>query len=254
MRIPVTMLASAITALATLASSALAQTYSSTLWQKGTAAVEGLYTITPNDDASHTLTLSANFSTKTAPDLKLVLSPQPLNKITKKNALTGSFVIAPLKSNTGAQTYTIPATVNITKYKTLAIHCEQKTKLWGASQLSEGTVISHAAKWTKKQKKTKGSYELVKRDSGTFIRFSPDFKTPKPPEPLRILLSPLSDKDAKHKNAESGAAFVATLENIKGAQEYRLPDNIDPSNYNSILLNCKQYTKLWSAAPLTPPN
>lgn len=165
--------------------------------------------------------------------------------------LDGGLVLGLLESNEGKQEFEIPENVNLDRYKSIAIHCEKYTKLWGAAPLFKGEVVAAGGKWTKKTKKTKGRYEIVQRSDGLFIRFSADFKTARPPEPLRILFSPKDSKGASNENAEQGALFVAELKSTKGSQEYRLPDGVDLSEYRSVHLNCKKYTKLWSTVPLS---
>ena len=225
--------------------------YSSTFWKKGSSTIDGTYKVVERPDGARVLILGKNFRTKEGPDLKLVLSQRTFDKVTRKNVLDGGLVLGSLKSNKGLQEFAIPENIKLDQYKSIAIHCEKYTKLWGAAPLLKGEVMASGAKWTKKTKSTKGRYEIVRRAGYLYIRFSPDFKTPKPPEPLRILLSPLDTKAASNKNAENGAVFVALLRKTKGSQEYRLPDGIDLSDFRSVHLNCKKYTKLWSTAPLS---
>ena len=59
-----------------------------------------------------------------------------------------------------------------------------------------------------KTKRTKGSYEIVRRDGSLYLRFSEDFRTPKAPEPLRILISPHELQATKNKNAEDGGILM----------------------------------------------
>ena len=224
--------------------------YSGTLWEKHSNAIEGEFRIVERTDGTRALVLSSDFSTKAGPDLKLVLSPRERESVTRKNVLAQSHVVAAMRSPRGAQEYELPGSVDLSRYKTLAVHCEKYTKLWGAVELGEGEVVASAAGWTTKHKATTGGYEIVRRDDGLFLRFSPAFKTPKAPEPLRVLFSPLDARSATSDSAERGATVVAELRSVKGAQEYRLPEGIELQGFRAVLLNCKKYTKLWSAAVL----
>ena len=225
--------------------------YSSTFWKKGSNKIEGLYTVVERPDGTRVVRLGKDFRTKKGPDLKIVLSPRTFEKVTKKNVLDGGLVLGLLRSNEGAQEFVIPEGTKLDRYKSIAIHCEKYTKLWGAAPLFKGEVVASGGTWTKKTKTTKGRYEIVKRSDSMYIRFSADFKTARPPEPLRILLSPMDPKGASNDNAEEGALFIAELTSIKGSQEYRLPDGVELSAYRSVHLNCRKYTKLWSTAPLS---
>lgn len=73
------------------------------------------------------LTLSNDFSTNSGPDLYLYLS-------VKDEAPTASgnthVEIAPLKSNSGASSYTIPGNHTIDEFNYLLVHCKQYNHFW----------------------------------------------------------------------------------------------------------------------------
>ncbi len=223
--------------------------YSGSLWKKATNEVTGLLRIVDRD-GTRRLELGRDFSTGSAPDLKVLLSPHEPSRATNKNALAGGRVISLLRSNKGAQSFEIPDDVDFDRYKSVLIHCEQYTKLWGALALTEGDVVFTHDDWKKKTKRTKGRFEIARTDDGTILRFGAGFSTPKPPEPLRIVFSNHSAKDAKNGNAMTAGRMVVLLDRVKGAQEYLLPDDLDIASFNSLLLHCERYTKLWSAADI----
>ena len=80
------------------------------------------------------LVLGSDFKTRKAPDLKFILTNADVADMTGENAMNGAVIISPLKSNKGEQVYVLPE--NFTDYKTLALHCEQFSKLWGATDIS----------------------------------------------------------------------------------------------------------------------
>jgi len=89
------------------------------------------------------LVLSATLALAAPPDLE---GAEPLHsgawtKKTQKIAGTWSMdkavVISLLRSAEGAQTYEIPKKVDLDRYRSIAIHCEKYTKLWGAAALSK---------------------------------------------------------------------------------------------------------------------
>lgn len=103
-------------------------------WTKKGYAVEGQWKIV-EDGGKHFVELDASFRTKNAPDLKLFLSPQNLDKVTGSNATQRTVLVAKLKSNKGAQRYEIPAGTDLEKFITLLLHCEKYSKLWSAATL-----------------------------------------------------------------------------------------------------------------------
>lgn len=114
---------------------AFAQEVGSGEWSKKTFKIRGEWNIEQQEDGSHLLTLSDSFKTRNAPDLKLVLSPHSLESRENENALRDAVVVAPLKSNKGAQSYVIPAGTDLSTFSSLLIHCEKYTKLWGGTSL-----------------------------------------------------------------------------------------------------------------------
>ncbi len=86
-------------------------------------------------DGKTFITLSDDFRTRRAPDLKIFLSPTEASAVTSKNATEGSVLIAKLDSARGGQTYEIPEGTDLSAYKSVVIHCERFTKLWGAGPL-----------------------------------------------------------------------------------------------------------------------
>lgn len=75
------------------------------------------------------------FKTKSGPDLKIFFSAKSLSLLNGKNAATGNYRLVKLKSVKGDQSYTIPSSVDLSKYKTIFIHCEKYSKLWAGASL-----------------------------------------------------------------------------------------------------------------------
>lgn len=97
---------------------------------------EGTWKIVKNAD-KHQIVFGEDFEAKKAPDLKIFLSKADLDDIESKNALKDGepIFVAKLTSYKGAAIYNVPASIDITKYKTIIVHCEEYTKLWGGSAL-----------------------------------------------------------------------------------------------------------------------
>jgi len=95
-------------------------------------AITGDWSMTKRDGA-WVISLSDSFNTKSGPDLKIFLSPQSISDVTGSTATQGSILVDVLKSNTGAQEYVLPANIDPAKFKSLLIHCEQYSVLWGGA-------------------------------------------------------------------------------------------------------------------------
>lgn len=85
----------------------------------------------------HEIVFGEDFEAKEAPDLKIFLSKADLDDIDSNNALNEGepVFVAKLTSYEGAAIYSIPDSIDISQYKTIIVHREEYTKLWGGSSL-----------------------------------------------------------------------------------------------------------------------
>ncbi len=96
--------------------------------------VKGNWSIQKEGDKTY-VKLHSNFKTKNGPDLKVFLHNSTIQTVSSKNALKGSVLLGALKSNKGEQKYLVPNNIDITNYKSVLIHCEKYTVLWGGGKL-----------------------------------------------------------------------------------------------------------------------
>lgn len=99
-------------------------------------SINGNWTIENNGNQT-LIKFDDRFKTKGGPDLKLYLSPKNLDSLSSDTAEMNSVKIGVLKSNRGSQTYIIPDTIDLSNYKSLIIHCEAFSVLWGGFDLTE---------------------------------------------------------------------------------------------------------------------
>lgn len=104
-------------------------------WTKKNYSVAGAWSIVA-DGTDRFVVLDEEFATRRAPDLKVFLSPLPLDALSDGNATSGSFRIAKLEKHKGSQRFSIPAEVNLEDFKSLLIHCEKYSKLWAGAKLN----------------------------------------------------------------------------------------------------------------------
>lgn len=77
-----------------------------------------------------------SFETKSGPDLKIFLSKKSIDEVTGRTVVgADSVLISPLNSNSGTQQYILPANIAIEDYKSLLIHCEAFSVLWGGATI-----------------------------------------------------------------------------------------------------------------------
>ena len=97
---------------------------------------------------------------------------------------------------------------------------------------------------------TSGAYRIERASGDLRLVLDEAFRTDDGPD-LHVVLSPHAVADAGNANATVGGLIVARLMAEEGAQTYRLPDDVDVTDYRSVLVHCVQYRHLFGAAPLT---
>ena len=103
-------------------------------WQKKNYTTRGGWRIV-KEEGSTFLELTDDFETKRAPDLKIFLSPANAGDLNSGNATRGAILVAKLKSSRGAARFAVPASVDLDKYKSVALHCQKYSALFAASPL-----------------------------------------------------------------------------------------------------------------------
>lgn len=102
-------------------------------WTKRAHSVSGTWKIV--EDGGKRKLVVSGLKTKRGPDLKLFLSPQTSGAVTGKTATKGAHRVASLKTANGSSEYPLPASVDLSRYRSLLLHCEQYSKLWGSASL-----------------------------------------------------------------------------------------------------------------------
>ncbi len=103
--------------------------------------------------------------------------------------------------------------------------------------------------WTKKSYSIRGNWTIVTTDEGRFLELDDRFKTRNAPD-LKLFLSTLPADSVTSGNAVSHGTLISPLESNKGAQRYRLPDGVDLADYESLVLHCERFSKLWGVSSL----
>ncbi len=102
-------------------------------WTTKEHSIAGYWKIV--DDGTDLKLKFYSLKTKKAPDLKIFFSPRTVTQSTAKNATQGTYFFHKLKTHNGNQSYVLPKGFDLSKYKSILIHCEKYSKLWGGSDL-----------------------------------------------------------------------------------------------------------------------
>ena len=117
-----------------LASTLHAATLAEGTWTKNQYSIAGKWTIEENAEGTF-LTFSDDFKTKKAPDLKIAFNRDSFAQLNGKNALDNAVVITDLKTYKGAYSVKLPDGFQLSDYKSVLIHCEEYSILWGGADL-----------------------------------------------------------------------------------------------------------------------
>ena len=99
--------------------------------------IEGGWKIV-NRDNQNFIIFDNSFNTRSGPDLKIYLSTKSIGDLKDKNVEKSSIKISPLQSNSGHQEYKIPDNLELGDFRSLLIHCEAYSHLWGGSNIRTG--------------------------------------------------------------------------------------------------------------------
>ena len=120
-------------AIGVFASPAFAEPIAAGAFTNQAQRISGDWSIEHAADGDY-LVLSEDFRTRSAPDLKFFLHTRPASQVTARNAAQGVF-IGELPRARGAQRIRLPEGVDVSDFRSLVLHCEQYSVLWGAGDL-----------------------------------------------------------------------------------------------------------------------
>lgn len=112
-------------------------------WNPVDFDAEGTWQIN-KEGGNWVVSLSDDFVTKNGPDLYVLLSTKALSEVNNSNANQTSVQVGLLKTKDtsaffkkmkGAQRFELPASVDISHYKSILIHCVQYSHLWAGADL-----------------------------------------------------------------------------------------------------------------------
>lgn len=98
--------------------------------------IKGTWSVTEKE-GKNVITFHDDFKTKGGPDLKIYLSSKSLSELESADVESSSVKLSVLKSNRGAQSYILPEDVKLSDYKSVVIHCEAFSVLWGGFDIAK---------------------------------------------------------------------------------------------------------------------
>lgn len=99
--------------------------------------------------------------------------------------------------------------------------------------------------------RTKGTWRIYEKDGKRFFELSEDFRARSAPD-LKVFFNPLPPSEVKNRNATKNAFLLTELKSNRGKQTYEIPADVDLTAYQSVVIHCQRFTKMWAAGALTP--
>ena len=106
--------------------------------------------------------------------------------------------------------------------------------------------------FVKKRYSIQGEWSIIETDGQTQIKFSENFMTKGGPD-LKVYLSQTPIEDLDSQAASSNTVSIGVLKSKSGGQIYTVPDDIDLTKYQSVIIHCEAFSVLWGGFNLPAP-
>ncbi|MEL4307003.1 DM13 domain-containing protein [Joostella sp. CR20] len=106
--------------------------------------------------------------------------------------------------------------------------------------------------WVDKVYSIKGDWAIQLENDEMYFVLGSNFYTLAGPD-LKLYLSPKAIDEIANRDAvdEEGGVFIAELKSNKGAQKYKLPKDIELSDYQSLVIHCRKFSVVWGGIALS---
>jgi hypothetical protein len=94
-----------------------------------------------------------------------------------------------------------------------------------------------------------GSGALIRTAQGWVLRFEPDFEAGPGPN-YWIYLNTRTVGEEKDFNADAGRVKIAPIRSFRGAQNFMLPEGLDPSKFHTVTVWCESFGAYIGSAAL----
>jgi len=98
--------------------------------------------------------------------------------------------------------------------------------------------------FVKKRYSIKGNWDIKSINGQTVIQFDDNFKTKSGPD-LKVYLSKNSLSESTSKSVDKTSVKLSVLKSNRGHQSYIIPENINISEFESVLIHCEAFSVLW---------
>jgi hypothetical protein len=216
---------------------------------------DGTASIYQSPDGKRTLRLS-NFATSNGPALHVYLVAAEDAKDNNTIKKAGFVDLGALKGNRGDQNYTVPADVDLDRYRAVTIWCRRfgvnfatAPLMPEASAASTQPALLAMGSFHGVAHRTDGKASIYETSDGKRTLRLSDFATSNGPA-LHVYL--VAAEDAKDNDTIKKTGFVdlGALKGNRGDQNYTVPDDVDLDKYRAVTIWCRRFGVNFATAPL----
>ncbi len=200
-----------------------------------------------SENGQRYLEFDRSFATDNGPDLKVVLH---------RNSSVGSSLrerdyvaLAPLRSLNGTQRYLIPNNLDLSKYASVAIWCEQFNVTFGYAELPDtaNVVASGSFVTVDQDHPTKGKATIIEENGRKYLELDSNFTTARGPA-VKVVLHRNSSVPVNLRQQDY--VTIAPLQSFDGKQRYALPTSVNLDQYQSVAIWCQRFNVTFGYADL----
>ncbi len=219
----------------------------------GAHKTSGLATIYRLPGGGRTLRLTS-FETSNGPEVQVYLGAAA-DATDNATVTTAGFVsLGAMKGNVGDQNYDIPASVDLSKYRSVTIWCRRFGVNFGTAPLTPaaGTAAPAAVVsgiFHGVAHETRGTVTIYEVAGGRHVLRLSNFETSNGPD-VQVYLGAAADARDNETVTRSGFVTVGALKGNVGDQNYVLPSGVDLAKYHSVTIWCHRFGVNFGTAPL----
>lgn len=238
-------------------------------FHKGSHDTRGTATIYELADGSRVLRLT-DFETSNGPDVQVYLVAASDATDNETVTKAGFLHVAALKGNVGNQNYTLPADVDLAKYRAVTIWCRRFGVNFGTAPLTMGEMSGAMSAVTESAMpgmtgpatlvsgmfhgvahETMGKATVYRLADGKRVLRFTDFHTSNGPD-VQVYLVAAADANDNATVTQAGFVHLAALKGNQGDQNYELPADLDLDKYRAVTIWCRRFGVNFATAPLVP--
>ncbi|NOT35545.1 MAG: DM13 domain-containing protein [Candidatus Eisenbacteria bacterium] len=233
-------------------------------FHKGAHETKGVATIYQLQDGSRVLRLT-EFETSNGPDVHvyLVAAMDALDNASVEKA--GFVDLGSIKGNVGDQNYTLPADLDLSKYRAVTIWCARFKVNFGTAALETGDAMSAVSEAMPSSPRAaltgqfhKGTHDThgmagVYEVGGKKVLRLTEFATSNGPD-VHVYLVAANDAMDNASVEKAGFIDLGSLKGNIGDQNYEIPTGTDLSKYRAVTIWCARFKVNFGTAPLAAQN